>query len=564
MGYMRLGDLLVAAGVLTEQQLSQALAAQKGTRRRLGQVLVEEGMISEGQLLETLEMQLGIDFVDLSRVQIPAELAQVVPRAIARRHSVVPVKLERDALVLAMADPLNYVALEDVRSASRRRVIPRIAPAAAVDRAIAALYGNEGAARAMEEMRWESGGREQVRSPRRAESLEEETTAAPTVRLVNAILERAATERASDIHLEPREDGMAVRMRVDGLLRFMLQVPEDLQGSVTARLKVMGGMDPAERRVPQDGRATVRFQGREMDLRLSTLPTIRGEKVVIRLLDVAAQPLDAEALGLEGENLRRWRDLLRNAHGMLLVVGPTGSGKSSTMYAMIRALNTEERSLVTLEDPVEYRLEGVCQVQISRKTGMTFADGLRAVLRQDPDIIAVGEIRDRETAEIALRAAITGHLVLSTVHTNDARSALDRLLDIGVESYLLGEALKGILSQRLVRRICPECRQPRKPSPDELELLDLEAEKDPVFCQGRGCPHCWHTGYRGRIGVFEILTPDHALRRAIVRGEHRAALEQMEEGERYSSLREGARRLVLEGVTTAAEAVRILHSSADG
>ncbi len=562
MAYMRLGDLLTSVGLITEEQLERALAVQKENHKRLGAVLIEEGIISEQHLIETLELQLGIDFIDLSKVHIPIDLAQLVPKSIARRHSVVPVKLVKDELVLAMADPLNFVAIEDVRAATRKRVTPRIATVAAVDRAIATLYGNENAARAIEEMRWEAGQGENVPVPV-AEDLEDDTQTAPTVRLVNSIIERAAAERASDIHLEPRSGELAVRMRIDGLLRPILTVPREHQSAVISRLKVMGGMDVSERRVPQDGRANVRVKGRDIDLRLSTLPTIYGEKVAVRLLDKSAQLLDADAIGLTGENLRRYRALIENANGMVLIVGPTGSGKSSTMYTMIRSLNRDEVNLVTLEDPVEYDLDGVNQVQINEKTGMTFASGLRSILRQDPDIIAVGEIRDGETAEIAMRSAITGHLVLSTVHTNDAISSLDRLLDIGVEPYIIAEALKGIISQRLVRRVCPECRESYHPDAEELARLGMKEDADVTFYRGRGCAHCYHTGYRGRIGVFEILMLDRNVKRAIAEGRHRVEITQGLNREHYISMAEEARRLVLEGVTSSEEAVRILNSTVD-
>ncbi len=565
MAYMRLGDLLTSVGLITPAQLQQALEAQKGTHKRLGTVLIEEGIISEQHLIETLEMQLGIDFIDLSKIQIPAEMAQVLPKTIAKRHSVVPVQLVKDELTLAMADPLNFVAIEDVRTATRKRVVPRIATSAAVDRAIAALYGNEGAARAIEEMKWEAGSRENTPAVvvSTGESIDEEAQAAPTVRLVNSIIERAVAERASDIHLEPRSSEMAVRMRIDGMLRTVLTVPRELQGPVLSRLKVMGGMDVAERRVPQDGRANVRVKGSDIDMRLSTLPTIYGEKIAVRLFDKSHQLLSAEAIGLTGETLARYKALLSNATGMVLIVGPTGSGKSSTMYTMIRSLNGEEVNLVTLEDPVEYDIDGVNQVQINEKTGMTFANGLRAVLRQDPDIIAVGEIRDGETAEIAMRSAMTGHFVLSTVHTSDAISAIDRLEDIGVEPYIVAEALNGIISQRLVRRICPDCREAYVPTAGELASLHLEPRASMKFYRGRGCANCYHTGYRGRTGVFEILMLDRNLKSAISQGRHHDGITERLSKERYSSLAEGAAQLVLSGVTTASEAVRVLNSTVD-
>ena len=562
MAYMRLGDLLKSVGLITEQQLQQALQKQKGSGKRLGTILQEEDVISEQHLIETLEMQLGIDFVDLSKVHIPMELAQILPKSIARRHSIVPVKLVKDELIIAMADPLNYVAIEDARTATRRRISPRIATSAAVDRAIATLYGNESAARAIEEMRIETGYESGAEA--QTEDLDDETQSAPTVRLVNSIIERAAVERASDIHLEPRRDEMVVRMRIDGLLRPILTVPRDLQNAVISRLKIMGEMDIAEHRVPQDGRANVRVKGREIDLRLSTLPTIYGEKIVIRILDKDAQLLDASAIGLEGDNLKKYEALLKNTSGVILIVGPTGSGKSSTMYTMIRSLNKDSDNLVTLEDPVEYDLDGINQVQINEKTGMTFANGLRSILRQDPDIIAVGEIRDGETAEIGMRAAITGHLVFSTVHTNDAISAVDRLIDIGVEPYLVSEALMGVISQRLVRRICPECEESYTPDDTELTRLGLQPGETSVkFYRGKGCAHCYHTGYHGRTAVFEILVLDRALKRAITERRHRQELAASTSHDRFASLAESARKLVLEGVTTAEEAIRVINSTAD-
>ena len=561
MAYMRLGDLLTSVGLITEEQLQHALDAQKTSHKRLGTVLIEEGIISEQHLIETLEMQLGIDFIDLSRVHIPMEMAQVLPKTIAKRYSVVPIRVNKDELVLAMADPLNFVAIEDVRTATRKRVTPKIATTSAVDRAIATLYGNEGAARAIEELKFENAGQTQAQAV--AEEIDDETQSAPTVRLVNSIIERAAVERASDIHLEPRAGEMVVRMRIDGLLRPILTVPRDIQNSVISRLKIMGGMDISERRVPQDGRANVRMKGHDIDLRLSTLPTMYGEKVAIRLLDRQAQLLDARAIGLEGENLEKYNALTRNAQGMILIVGPTGSGKSSTMYTMIRSLNTDEVNLVTLEDPVEYDIDGVNQVQINERQGLTFAGGLRSILRQDPDIIAVGEIRDGETAEIAMRSAITGHLVLSTIHTNDAISALDRLVDIGVERYMISEALNGIISQRLVRRICPQCRQEYDAAPEELRLLGLDPTSKHTFYKGAGCAHCYHTGYRGRIGAFEILMLDRQMKQSIAAGQHRAEFTQSISAGRYTTLQQAVQKLVLDGVTTAEEAIRVINSTVD-
>ena len=464
MAYMRLGDLLMASGVITKEQLDQALDIQKQTRQRLGDVLIQNGIITEQHLIEALQIQLGVEFVDLTAVSIPVELAKYVPRTIARKFCVVPVKLIKDELYLAMSDPLDFVAQEEVKAASKKRVVPMIATRKATEQAISRLYGNEGTARVIEEMKREAGTANQAIIP--AQMVQETANtaeSAPTIRFVNSLIERAFHERASDIHLEPQENEMVVRMRIDGLLHRMFTVPTELQSTVISRLKIMGGMNIAEHKIPQDGQAMVQIKGHALDLRISSMPTVYGEKIVLRLLDKSAQALSKEAIGLEGRDLQLYHELLKNTSGVILLVGPTGSGKSTTLCAMIRDLAREEINIVTLEDPVEYHIPGVSQCQINEKTGMTFASGLRAILRQDPDIISVGEIRDGETASIAMRSAITGHLVLSTLHTNDSVSAVFRLRDIGVEPWLIASALRGVVSQRLVRKVCPHCKKPYTP-----------------------------------------------------------------------------------------------------
>lgn len=563
MRYTRLGDLLLSVGLISKEQLDQALQRQKATKQRLGQELIDEKIITEQQLIDALRMQLGIEFVDLSSLFIKPQMAELLPKNIAKKNSVVPVRLNGDTLYLAMSDPLNFMAQEEVKTATRKHVVPMIAMADAIDHAIASLYGSEGAARAIADMKREiaAGGQERETAENFVASSiggEEENSTAPTVRLVNSILERAILEHASDIHIEPYEQEVRVRMRIDGVMHSLMTVPKALQASVVSRLKVMGGMDVTERRIPQDGRAGVRVKSRSVDLRMSTLPTIFGEKFVIRLLDKETQLLTRESIGLNGDDLNKYLELIHRPSGVVLIVGPTGSGKSSTMYSMIQELNTEKVNLVTLEDPVEYNIPGISQVQINEKTGMTFAGGLRSILRQDPDIIAVGEIRDGETAQIAMRAAITGHLVLSTIHTNDAVSTVDRLMDIGVEPYVISSALNGVISQRLVRRICPACREEYTPSEEELDDMGISADSGRKFYRGRGCPACLGTGYRGRVAVFEILMVTRKLRRAISRGAKREDLRDiaLREGN-FVTLRENCRRLVLEGITTVEEARRV-------
>ena len=564
MAYMRLGDLLVASGVITEEQLEQALDIQKKTKQRLGDVLIQSGIITEQHLIEALQIQLGVDFVDLTAVSIPVELAKYVPRNMARRFCVIPVKLVKDTLYLAMSDPLDYVAQEEVKAASRKKVVPLIATRRATEQAIHRLYGNEGAARMIEEMRREAGAvTPDIVPAQMAPATTGGGDAAPTIRFVNGLIERGFLERASDIHLEPQEAEMVVRMRIDGLLHRMFTVPTELQGTVVSRLKIMGGMNIAEHKIPQDGQAMVQVKGHALDLRISSMPTVYGEKIVLRLLDKSGQSLSKDAIGLEGRDLEHYHKLLQHTSGVILLVGPTGSGQSTTLCAMLRDLAREEVNIVTLEDPVEYHIPGISQCQINEKTGMTFASGLRAILRQDPDIIAVGEIRDGETASIAMRAAITGHLVLSTLHTNDAVSAVYRLRDIGVEPWLIASALRGVISQRLVRKICPHCKKEYKPADEELALLGLPEDSPATFYKGEGCPECHHTGYAGRRAVFEILMVDGKLRRLV---SEEAAMDELNAAARaqgFVTMRESCRELVLRGVTTVEEAARTINSAAE-
>ena len=562
--YMRLGDLLISAGVIRPEQLNDALAIQKKTRERLGDVLINNGIITEQQLIEALQMQLGVDFVDLTAVSIPLELARFVPRSIAKKYCVVPVKLQKDELYVAMSDPLNFEAQEEVKSASHKQVVPMIATRRAVEQAIATLYGNEGTARAIEEMKREAGSNQADIVPvQMSKAVDNGAAEAPTIRFVNSVIERAITERASDIHLEPQEGEMVVRMRIDGVLRRIFTVPANLQATVIARLKIMGGMNIAERKIPQDGRAMVTAKDKEIDLRISSIPTIYGEKIVLRLLDKSSGHINRKTIGLEGEDEKKYDRLLKNSSGVILIVGPTGSGKSTTMCAMIQELCSEQTNIMTLEDPVEYNIPGTNQCQINEKTGMTFAAGLRSILRQDPDVISVGEIRDGETASIAVRAAITGHLVISTLHTNDAVSTISRLVDIGVEPYMISSALRGVVSQRLVRKICPQCRKAYTPTEEEKRMVGIAENEDVTFYKGEGCQECGRTGYRGRRGVFEILTLDAALRREVANNASSEELTKTALENGFVTMKDNCRRLVLEGVTTVSEAAKAINSAAE-
>lgn len=571
--------MVLELGMASEDDLNQAIEVQKETKERLGAILVRQGILTERQLLEALQAQLEIPLIDLAKENISSRMAAVLPQNIARRHGVVPVRLEGENLYLAMKDPLDFIAEEEVKTAVRCRVIPMLAASNGIDRAIQELYGKEGAKKAIEEMKKDGiAGDFRQRNGEFLEVKEEELSGAPTIRLVNSILERAVSEKASDIHFDPGEKKLTVRIRVDGILHPILTVPGNLQASVISRIKVMGGMNITERRIPQDGRAGMRFQDQEIDLRISTLPVIHGEKVAIRLLNRTAELLDSRGIGLSGNDWKMYEKLLSRRYGVILMAGPTGSGKSSTMYAMIQELNKEDINLVTLEDPVEYHISGVNQIPINEKAGMTFAKGLRAVLRQDPDIIGVGEIRDGETARTAVQAALTGHLVLATIHTNEAVSAIDRLRDIGVEPYLIAGAVNGIISQRLVRRICPNCKTAYIPEREEREWLgpgrknggaernDAEEKVSKtrghatVCYRGKGCPHCFHTGYRGRIGVFEIFAMNPDARRCIAEGGSGEKLLKCLKKPGHVSMWENCHRLVLDGVTTVEEAKILMNS----
>ena len=560
MVYKRLGAMLVAAGHITEDQLKIAQEIQQSQPgKRIDDILIAKGYVSRRTVYRMLERQLGVEYIDLTEEELDRDLIRLVPLNMAKKYSIIPVKIEEDALYLAMADPLNFLATDAVKQTVRRKVIPLLASMEGIDYAISYLYGSVTAEKALEDL---SGtGIEEISEISTTVIGSEDESAAPTIRLVNSFLEYAVRQNASDIHLEPRESAMFVRMRIDGILRQVFVVPRSNQSAVVARIKVMGNMNIAEHKIPLDGRSNVRVGEKDIDLRISTLPTVYGEKVVIRLLHKSSALLSTKGIGLSGKNLKKFNALLENSNGVILIVGPTGSGKSSSMYTMIGKLNTEQVNLVTLEDPVEYNFDGVNQVQINEKTGMTFASGLRSILRQDPDIIAVGEIRDGETADIAMRAAITGHLVLSTLHTNDAPSSIDRLLDMGVEPFLISSALKGVISQRLVRKICPYCKEEYTPSGEEQAKLRLPYSPGRVFYRGKGCSRCFNTGYRGRTAVFEILTINRDVRRGIADGLPYSQLRKLIDDSDFEPLIHDCIALVENGTTTVDEAYKTVNST---
>lgn len=503
----RLGDLLLDAGIITQDQLQSALQDQKKLNMRLGDVLISQGYITQQQFIEVLEFQLGIPHIQLFRQKIEQKVINLISQKLAEQHVVIPIKVDGNKLVLAMADPLDYFAIDEIRMATGLRVEPVIASREELKRAISRYYGLQDTI-------------EQINQNLQARETAEPAPAAeddsPVVKTVNQIIIQAIQLGASDIHIDPQEDSVRVRYRIDGIMRTERTLPPHMQAVLVARIKVMASLNIAERRLPQDGRVEMDIEFRKIDIRVSTLPTVHGEKVVLRVLDLGTSLTEIDKLGLSESNRRLFLKAIEAAHGVVLITGPTGSGKTTTLYSALARLNREDVNIITVEDPVEYQLQGVNQVAVNTVTGLTFARGLRAILRQDPNIVMVGEIRDAETAEIAVRAAMTGHLVLSTLHTNSAANAISRLIDMNVEPFLISSSVGCIVAQRLVRRVCPRCAAPHAPTPEERALLERHGLPADGLRSGAGCGDCGRTGYRGRMAIHEVLTVDDRLRSMIL------------------------------------------------
>ncbi|QIB26476.1 type II secretion system ATPase GspE [Caloranaerobacter azorensis] len=551
----RLGELLISAGKITEEQLKYTLEEQKKTGKKLGQLLVEKGYIKEEEIIEVLEYQLGIPHMDLDKYFIDPEIPKIIPEKLARRHTLIPIKKDGNKLIVAMADPLNIFAIDDIKIATGLEVEPVISTRKNILNSIEQYYGKEVAEKAVEDFK------KQYNVDDINEIDEEIITQinnAPVVRLINSIIRQAVNSRASDIHIEPFENRLRIRFRIDGQLQEVMSPSISTHSAIVTRIKIMGKMNIAEKRIPQDGRVEIDIDGKEIDLRISTMPTVYGEKVVIRLLDRGNFLFNKEQLGFINENLMRFEKIVKNPNGIILVTGPTGSGKTTTLYALLRELNSMDKNIITLEDPVEYKLDGINQVQINNKAGLTFANGLRSILRQDPDIIMVGEIRDEETARLAVRAAITGHLVISTMHTNDAPSTVARLIDMGIEPYLISSSLVGVISQRLVRKICDNCKVSY--TPDQIEMKSLNIDENTRLFRGKGCSQCYNTGYKGRTAIHEIMIIDKEIRRLIDENASNDVLRINSLKNGMVTLRENCKSLVLEGVTTFEELMRVTYT----
>jgi type IV pilus assembly protein PilB len=552
----QLGDVLLERGLATIEQVRGASEEQRRVGRSMGRILVDQGVLSESDLVAALAAQIGLEYLDLAEAVLDPSATTLVPGPVCRRHMVVPVRFEGGRLVIAMADPANVIALDDLRTLAKVELRPVVATRGDVLAAIDRAY------RAGDEL-------DSLTSTIDANALEEEDLSkvkevvedAPIVKFVNLLISQGIQDGASDIHLEPTERDLRVRFRIDGVLHEVMRSPKSIQSGVVSRLKIMSDINIAERRIPQDGRLSVNAFGRKVDLRVATLPTVWGEKVVMRILDNATAMLDLKDLGFSEGNLGRYQQSFTKPYGMILVTGPTGSGKSTTLYSTLHRINRPEVNIITVEDPVEYRLPGINQVQTNVKAGLTFAAALRSILRADPDIVLIGEIRDHETALIAIEAALTGHLVLATLHTNDAPSAVTRLIEMGIEPFLVGSALDCVLAQRLARRLCSKCKEPYEPTPETLLAARFPwqpGEPVPTLHRPVGCTACARTGYRGRLALHEVMRVSEAVERLTVERASSSAIERVAHDEGMVSLRLDGMAKVLAGITSLDEILRVV------
>jgi type IV pilus assembly protein PilB len=549
----QLGALLVERGLITREQLRAALEEQARTRRSLGRILIDQRVVSEADLVATLAAQIGLEYVDLAEVQVDPTAVAAVSPSLCRRYQAIPIAWEDGRLVVAMADPSNVFAIDDIRTITGAEVRTVVATRAAI---LEAIDRNHRLDSDVEHVSAEAA--QQFEEEDDLSRVKEVTEDAPIVKLVNLLITQAVQERASDIHIEPTERDVRVRYRIDGVLHEKMRSPKNIQSGLISRLKIMADINIAERRVPQDGRVSLRLADRNIDLRVATLPTVYGEKVVLRILDKSTALLRLEDLGFLEANLARFESSYRKPYGMILVTGPTGSGKSTTLYATLNIVNDVGKNIITVEDPVEYRLPGINQCQVNPKAGMTFAAALRSILRADPDVVLVGEIRDRETATIAIEAALTGHLVLSTLHTNDASTTPTRLVEMGVEPFLVASALDCVVAQRLARKLCERCKEPYVPAPSELEAIGWDAEEPAEVFRPVGCAYCGRTGYHGRFAIHEVMLVTEEIERLIVERAHSEDVKKLAVAQGMLTLRQSGLAQVRRGVTSIEEILRVV------
>ncbi|MFW6278620.1 MAG: GspE/PulE family protein [Bacillota bacterium] len=551
----KLGQILVNNNYITEDELQKALKEQEGTGKKLGQVLRDLDLMSSDDLIEVLEYQLGVSHVRISDFNPDPELADLIPENMARRYQTVPLELTNDQLKVAMADPTNLMAVDDLKMLSGFKIVPHIATAEDIAQALDVLYSGEDDVEEVFESL--SSAQSEDEDGFEPDELKEMVEDAPIVRLTNMIINESIKLGASDIHIEPQEDEVRVRYRVDGVLQEGMSAPKHSQAALISRLKIVANLDITKRRIPQDGRVTISKKGMEIDMRVSTLPTINGEKVVIRLLNKDEKLMDINNLGFSATNYKKFAQLISQPHGIILATGPTGSGKSTTLFAALNKLNTLEKNIVTIEDPVEFQIKGINQVQAKSEVGRGFAETLRSILRQDPDIIMVGEIRDKETAQIAIRAALTGHLVLSTLHTNDAVSSITRLIDMGIPSYLVASTVKGVIAQRLVRRLCKKCSELYTPEPEEKEALDLNKNME-LKRAGDGCTRCNNSAYKGRIALQEILVMDQVIKKMVLNDKDDQEIKNTAINRGMVTLKDDGKEKIISGLTSYEEMMRVI------
>ena len=548
-----LGEMLIDEGLITAEQLTRAIEQQKQSGLRLGQVLLRSGLVTEEGIIATLGDQAGIPYVNLDNYIIDPKVVSLIPESLARASLIIPLFKIGTTLTIAMADPLNVKAIDEARRKAGCEVDMAVATEDQIRRGIDSYYGISSSIEDIVKEALEGDLKVTVEGAGAQAGLE-----APIIRLVNLIIFQAVRDNASDIHLEPDEHKLGVRYRIDGILHETVSPPKHLQAALISRVKIMANMDIAETRAPQDGGFQINTEGRTIEFRVSSFPTIYGENIVLRILDQSKSVLHLEELGFAPDVLEHYRALLASPYGIILVTGPTGSGKTTTLYAALNSINSVDKNIITLEDPVEYRLPTIRQTQINPKAGVTFASGMRSILRQDPDVIMVGEMRDVETAEMAFEAALTGHLVFSTLHTNDAPGALARLLHLGIEPFLVASSTIAVLAQRLVRSICPNCKAVYTPAPKLLKGFHLEEKAGREFYRGKGCKACRSTGYRGRTGIYELIAIDEELRKLILADASTTAIrESARRSQQMRSLREDGLAKVLRGLTTLEEVDRI-------
>lgn len=570
----KIGNILVRAGVITQDQLENALSIQKKSGGLIGQILVKQGYIDRRSLYEFLQKQMGVEYVDIEGIEIDEDIIGLVSPNLAKTHKVIPIEKVDGNLKVAMSDPMNIFSIDDLRLTTGLEIIPCLADEEQISAQLEKYYGKASRKTSAKEIEQKVADLdEEIKKVNEKIAVEitqtedEDTTIdisdlenAPIVKMVNIIFQKAVATRASDIHIEPQEDCVLIRFRIDGQLVEIMRYDRKILSSIVARIKIISGLNIAEKRIPQDGRIGIKIDDREYDMRVSVLPTMFGEKVVIRIADKEGFNVSKKELGFFEDDLEKFDQIISSPYGIILVTGPTGSGKSTTLYTALRELCKPNVNILTVEDPVESTIKGINQVQVNVKAGLTFATALRAFLRQDPDIIMVGEIRDSETAEIAIRAAITGHFVFSTLHTNDAASSVTRMIDMGIEPFLLSSALVGLIAQRLVRRLCPHCKEAFQPDKNEREILGLKDDEEVTIYRAKGCDECNNTGYKGRIAVYEILTVNREIKELISKNVSSDVIKDAAIKMGMKTLRMNCTRLVKEGITTIDEMLRIAYS----